>query len=404
MFYKLILIDDHIASLQYLKELIPWEECGFKVVEAFSDSMEALEYLKENSVDVIVSDIAMPGADGLDIVRFCYENELNTKIILLSAYREFKYAQASVQYENVIAYLTKPLEYKSLIKTLKKAASSFSNAQKSSFTSMNDEFLRLQIFSNLLCGFIRSTEELENQLSAIGLPISCEDSACTIITTRIENFSDNLNNKWKLEPVRIYHALNSMVEFETNERYASIAMYFYNTIIWIIIHKNEDYENTVKDFTKTVTYNIKNLLNAVLTVTHSKTYPSISDITSKNAIDEMHLMDKKTSDESSINKILELMNNHYNENITLSTIAKQVYMSPAYLSRYFKNRTGKKFIDVLTDIRMKNAAKMLRETELSIYEIANLTGYEHIGNFYERFKKYYNMTPSDYKKNYSPDI
>ena len=115
-------------------------------------------------------------------------------------------------------------------------------------------------------------------------------------------------------------------------------------------------------------------------------------------MDEIHLTDKRASDESSINKILELMNKHYGENITLTSIAKRVYMSPAYLSRYFKTKTGKKFIDALTDIRMKNAAKMLKETELSINEIANLTGYEHIGNFYERFKKYYNMTPSDYKK------
>ena len=398
MLYKLILIDDHVSSLKFLKELIPWEEHGFVVSQTFSDSLEAIEYLKENKVDVIISDIAMPGADGLEVVKFCHDKGLDTKIILLSAYRDFKYAQASIQYKNVVDYLTKPLEYKSLIKALKKISSSFINEQKNGFTSMNDEFLRLQIFSNLLCGFINSTEELESQLCAIGLPISSEDFACTVITTKIEDFTDNLQTRWQLEPVRIYHAINSMTEFENEDRYASIAMYSYNTIVWIIIHKNNEYEKNIDEFTESIIFNLKNLLNTVITISNTKTYPSLSELTSKNAMDEIHLTDKRASDESSINKILELMNKHYGENITLTSIAKRVYMSPAYLSRYFKTKTGKKFIDALTDIRMKNAAKMLKETELSINEIANLTGYEHIGNFYERFKKYYNMTPSDYKK------
>lgn len=401
MLAKLVLIDDHISSLKYLRELIPWEELGFTVAEVFSDSIKAMEYLKNNKINVVISDISMPHADGLEVVKFCHEHTPDTKIILLSAYRDFKYAQASIQYENVIDYLTKPLEYKNLAKALKKATSMFDSAKKNSFTSMNDEFLRLQIFSNLLCGFITSTEELENQLSAIGLPISCEDSACTVLATKIEEFTDNLKTKWTLEPVRIYHAINSMVQFETEHRYASIAMYSYNTILWIIIHKNDEHERNIQEFSDSIISNIKSFLNATLTVTYTKTYDSISEIPSKNAIDEMNLTDKKGTDESAINRILELMNKHYGENITLTTIAKQVYMSPAYLSRYFKNKTGKKFIDVLTDIRMKNAAKMLRETDLSIYEIANLAGYEHIGNFYERFKKYYSITPSDYKKKHS---
>jgi two-component system response regulator YesN len=103
-------------------------------------------------------------------------------------------------------------------------------------------------------------------------------------------------------------------------------------------------------------------------------------------------------------RIMEYIQKHYTEDITLKSISRLFYMNPAYLGQLFKNSTGVLFNQYLTEIRMKAAKNMLLETDLSICDIAEKCGYKVIRSFYTAFKKYYNCTPNEYRSGCMHDV
>ena len=102
-----------------------------------------------------------------------------------------------------------------------------------------------------------------------------------------------------------------------------------------------------------------------------------------------------------IEKIMEYINNNFTQNITLSDAAKIVSMTEVSLSRFFKLRTGKTFVDTLNDIRLGHASRMLIETTHSINEIAYKCGFNNMSNFNRIFKKKKDCTPKEFRNSYS---
>lgn len=83
--------------------------------------------------------------------------------------------------------------------------------------------------------------------------------------------------------------------------------------------------------------------------------------------------------------------------VTLESVAKEVYMNPFYISKLFKQKTGENFMDYVTRCRMEKAAKMLGDSLYKTYEISEMAGYSNPKNFARAFKKYYGLTPSEYR-------
>lgn len=105
--YSLIIVDDEVEIGNGLSRYFPWESVGFEVAAVFQQAQAALEYIQSHPVDVVLTDIQMPGMSGIDLVREIYEQHLPTKVILLSAYKKFEYAQQAITYK-VAHYITKP--------------------------------------------------------------------------------------------------------------------------------------------------------------------------------------------------------------------------------------------------------------------------------------------------------
>lgn len=115
--YSLIIIDDEPNTCEVLADFIKTENIGFDVIGCFADGKEAWEYLQVNQVDCVITDIRMPNMDGLELARNIHLNSINTKVILLSGYREFEYAKQGIQY-GVLDYQLKPIDYDGLIAIL----------------------------------------------------------------------------------------------------------------------------------------------------------------------------------------------------------------------------------------------------------------------------------------------
>ncbi len=92
-----------------------------------------------------------------------------------------------------------------------------------------------------------------------------------------------------------------------------------------------------------------------------------------------------------------IKNNFMNENLMLEDVAQQAYISASYMCIIFKKEAGETFIEYLTKVRMEHAARLLLETDMRNYEIAEACGYSNPAYFSTIFKKYYNMPPSMYK-------
>lgn len=84
--------------------------------------------------------------------------------------------------------------------------------------------------------------------------------------------------------------------------------------------------------------------------------------------------------------------------ISLNDVAGYVHLHPVYLSRLLKNKTGKTFKEILTEVRLKKAEKLLKTTSLKHYEIAEAVGFSDAQYFSQVFKKVYGMTPIEWKK------
>lgn len=99
-----------------------------------------------------------------------------------------------------------------------------------------------------------------------------------------------------------------------------------------------------------------------------------------------------------IANIAHYINEHYNEKITLESVARIFYISPYYLSRTFKAGTGFNFINYLNYIRISHAKRLLETTEMSIINISEEVGYENITHFNRVFKDIEGTTPLKYRR------
>jgi len=102
-----------------------------------------------------------------------------------------------------------------------------------------------------------------------------------------------------------------------------------------------------------------------------------------------------------IEKIMTFLNSNFSENITLADAAKIAGMAEVSLSRFFKFRTGKTFIDTLNEVRLGHASRMLIDTTNSINEVAYKCGFNNMSNFNRIFKKKKDSTPKEFRQTYT---
>ncbi len=99
-----------------------------------------------------------------------------------------------------------------------------------------------------------------------------------------------------------------------------------------------------------------------------------------------------------IGQIEQIIGTEYQSSLSIDEIASRVYLSASYISRVYKNYTGKTILDRLQSVRMKKALEFLQQPQYRIYEIGSLVGYESPSYFSMVFKKCYGMTPGKYRE------
>ena len=117
--YNLILVDDEEDVREGLLQEIDWESYGFQVVERAENGKEAMEQIEKVMPDIVVTDIHMPFMNGLQLAEWVRKTYPSIKIIILTGYDEFEYAQKAIKL-HIDEYVLKPFSASDLMEALTK--------------------------------------------------------------------------------------------------------------------------------------------------------------------------------------------------------------------------------------------------------------------------------------------
>ena len=117
---KLLLVDDEKYVIESIKKNIHWENTRISDIYTAFSMKQAQEIIAVSDIDIIISDIVMPGATGFDFVEWIREQKIEVQVIFLTSYAEFDYARRAIQLKSV-EYLLKPINFAQLEDAVKKA-------------------------------------------------------------------------------------------------------------------------------------------------------------------------------------------------------------------------------------------------------------------------------------------
>ena len=169
--YKVLIVDDEPLILSGLQSLIDWEELMLKVEGAALSAEEALEFLAENDIDILITDIRMKGMSGIELIAEIRKSNHDMKLIIISGYEDFEYLKSAFQYglEN---YILKPIDEEELQSTLSAAVEKLEQEQTHRYREKVQESVMLD---NILHTWILSDKEdsaLNERLMLYGIHLS----------------------------------------------------------------------------------------------------------------------------------------------------------------------------------------------------------------------------------------
>lgn len=116
---KVIIADDEERVCRLVRMLVDWDELGMEVIGTAANGFEALDLVNELSPDILITDIRMPGCDGIELIGKAKAILPHLQIALISGYAQFEYAQTAMDYD-VGGYILKPIKKEIITATLEK--------------------------------------------------------------------------------------------------------------------------------------------------------------------------------------------------------------------------------------------------------------------------------------------
>ena len=149
-----------------------------------------------------------------------------------------------------------------------------------------------------------------------------------------------------------------------------------------------------------MTYHFKSRHDYLTTIIEIKDYEELRSwfITKIQEAGRNVATKKEKSSNSIVARAKEYIKNHYNKDISLDDVSREVNISPYYFSKLFKDETGENFIEYVTSIRMERAKELLENSGMSMKEICVEIGYADANYFSRTFKKNVGVTPTEYKE------
>ncbi|GHH99937.1 response regulator [Neobacillus kokaensis] len=218
--YKVLIVDDEMLARVGIKSLIPWEENGFVIEGEMENGKQAYEWMFDNEVDIVITDIKMPVMNGIELIRKTSKQNIATKFVVLSSYDDYEYVREALK-NGAVDYLIKlELTPKLLLDLLKKVTLTIEqerplNKQSLSVKKTGSKELTLlkeTFFRDLLFGWIRSHQEYNQRLKDLNIEIPEGQIVCLMfLTEELEIYERYKDEETHLLNHSILNMLNEII-------------------------------------------------------------------------------------------------------------------------------------------------------------------------------------------------
>lgn len=345
--YRIIIVEDEVIARKGLSCCVDWEGMGFEVAGVFEDGLDAYEWLRTNTCDVILTDIMMEQMSGLELARNVSAEKPGIKIVILNGYKEFDYAKEALAY-GCKEYLVKPIDEEMLARVLCKLKEEL---DKENGAQENDEGLISGYRQFVMDIEARKKEEIEERLYGYMkriayLPVDELRAILTKFCSRIaRDYKERKRDPWDITEGK------------------------FNILL---LREQEDYQALCRC-----------VLDMLLAL-----------------VDGLEKQEK-AQQEYAVERIKNYIQNHISEECNTFELAQKYNMSTSYLCRMFKKKTGETLSDYILRMRMEKASELLKEGKYSISEVGTMVGYNYLGYFSTVFKKYVGYSPTEYRDMYA---
>lgn len=138
-----MIVDDEYMILRGMSKIVDWEALDVKIVKEERSPLEALAYLKEHPVDILISDMNMDELEGTKFLPMVKKLQPDIQIIVLSGYNDFEYAKISLE-QGVIDYLNKPVDPDELEEVIEKTKGIIDRAKRRKENSQMAKSMRIK--------------------------------------------------------------------------------------------------------------------------------------------------------------------------------------------------------------------------------------------------------------------
>ena len=454
---SVLLVDDEILALRHLQAAIDWQRLGLRVAAAVTNGLDALEVIRNRKIDILITDIKMPGMDGLELCRKIRETDAEMQIILLTGYSDFDYALQAIRFQ-AVDYCLKPIDTEKLTQTLTaavrnqfrhtvtRADAMLDLMEESNVAELSEAFqaagLRgTQFYLAGSVGLHNIEKELEAELSLKTgkhkyLYISSVPMNRTRAEEKIAFASGRSGIGFLADPVPI----DRLAEV-TDDILIMTLQYFINgspTLCDSVVEstytdavfkklallKNDPaalkkWLQELADSNCSMTFNIRTALRFI---NRAATCPALQNSTDDEtyiygydqmAVDYLHFSDLLRELASLIQAepekdapaapctdsflaILSYINENYAGDISLQKISDRFHLNASYISQLIKSETGLTYTRYLTDLRIQKAKELLTSTDLTLLEISEAVGFHDYFYFIKKFKKEVGVTPGKF--------
>ncbi|QGH33446.1 response regulator [Gracilibacillus salitolerans] len=345
MYNVMIVDDEHVIQLS-LQKLLKKRKDAFSVIGIAEDGKEAIQLLEKHSIDLIITDICMPEMDGLELIEATKKIDPTVKFIIISGYNDFNYAQKAIRF-GVSDFILKPIVPDQIFTTIDNIYRQMKRYEYS-YTKHNDWVLLLETYKKEIVEYIWQFNE---------------EKAHEKISTIIEGHHKLQNNPFSLSQL-----LENLLKDIENE----------------LINRNLSLPQRQPEYMK---------------------WPYTMDLIIKRAKNEIsYLINtikglRNLGSRQNILKAVEYVKENFSkEDLSLQEVAGNIGVSEAYFSRSFKEEMNISFKKYLIKLRMTKAKEMIIDLEMNITNIAFKVGFSDYPHFSKTFKKYYGLTPIEFKK------
>jgi two-component system response regulator YesN len=392
--YRLMIADDEPKIRRGLSRL-PWQEIEVEVIAEAVDGQDALNKAKDLQPDLMLVDINMPNLTGLELIRHLKETNPECLIFIVSGYDEFDYAKEAIKL-NVFDYILKPVNRKELMTVVKKGIDSLdTKIKENNFVKWaknqmiaDQDHMYTQFFKQWIDGGLNDYE-IQQNLMALNIDMSKYKKMLIIYILPIKGEQELFLDQELLT----FAQLNI-----TNEVLADIEDKIVIKTEKDIILSFVDIDDIGFDCEQELIQNIKQYLDQQISFLQVDAPMEYRQFTSK-----YHEVTQEIRKKGELLPIVAMARNYLEVHfsapeLALTDVAKHLRVSSSYLSKLIKQEMGYSFTDLLTQIRIEKAIRLMDDPKLRIYEISEKVGYSTQHYFSAAFKKATGVSPVKYRK------